>query len=157
MYEDNVIYITEDGLQKIKEELHYLKHEKRAEISKRLQEAIAQGDLSENADYHYAKQEQSFMEGRIKDLEDSLRRSQLIAEGGPAGVVRVGSTVTFIAEDSDEPETYRIVGVHEADPSKGLISNESPFGRALLGAKTGKRVAVETPSGAMFIKIKSIK
>lgn len=157
MYEDNVIYITEDGLQKIKEELDYLKNEKRAEISKRLQEAIAQGDLSENADYHYAKQEQSFMEGRIKDLEDSLRRSQLIKESRPTGVVQVGSTVTVIAEDSDEPETYRIVGVHEADPSKGFISNESPLGRALLGAKTGKRVAVETPSGAIFFKIKGIK
>ncbi len=155
--DENVVYVTEEGLQKIKEELEYLKEVKRPEISQQLQTAIAQGDLSENADYTYAKQEQAFMEGRIKDLEDSLRRAQVIAEDVPADRVRVGTTVTIQEDGYDDAETYRIVGVHEADPSKGFISNESPFGRALLGKKVNQTVRVETPAGETLVKIIEIK
>lgn len=155
--DENVVYVTEEGLRKIKEELEYLKEVKRPEISQQLQVAIAQGDLSENADYTYAKQEQAFMEGRIKDLEDSLRRAQVIAEDVPADRVRVGTTVTIQEDGYDDAETYRIVGVHEADPSKGFISNESPFGRALLGKKVNQTVRVETPSGEALVKIIAIK
>ncbi len=112
MSEDNIVYLTEEGYQGIKDELEHLKTSKRDEISKKLQEAIAMGDLSENADYAYAKQEQAFMEGRILELEDSLRRAKIITNSGKKGVVSVGNTVTVVEEDYDEPETYRIVGVH---------------------------------------------
>lgn len=150
--QEDVVYITPEGLEKIKEELDHLKNEKRVEISERLEKAIAEGDLSENADYAYAKQEQSFVEGRIKDLEDSLRRIVVIQDGGPADRVRVGSTVTIVEEGEPEEfaETYRIVGVHEADPTQGYISNESPIGSALLGAKVNQVVTAKTPAG--FIK-----
>jgi len=156
MNDGNVVYVTQDGLEKMQEELDYLIKVKRPEISERLQEAISQGDLSENADYDYAKQEQAFMEGRIKDLEDSLRRAQVIKDGGAGDRVRVGSTVTIIENGHDEEETYRIVGVQEADPTNGYISNESPFGRALLGAKKGEVVTVKTPSGGLELTVKSI-
>ena len=157
MYESNVIYVTKEGLEKIKTELEYLKKEKRAEISQRLEIAISHGDLSENADYDYAKQEQAFVEGRIKDLEDSLRRAQIIDNGGRVDKVRVGSTVT-VAEPGyeDEEETYHIVGVHEADPGNGRISNESPIGRALLGAKVGQTVIALVPAGKISLKVVSI-
>ncbi len=157
--EENVIYVTAEGRAKIKEELDYLKNVKRVEISEKLQKAIAEGDLSENADYHDTKEQQSFTEGRIRDLEDSLRRAKLIEENqGPGNQVRVGHTV-IIAEVGfeDEEEEYRIVGVHEADPSNGLISNESPIGRALLGAKKGQTVSAETPRGPIQFKILGIK
>lgn len=154
---DDVVYITEEGIQKIKEELTLLKTTKTEEIAYKLQTAIAQGDLKENADYHAAKEEQGFVEGRIRDLEDTLRRAKVIKDVGPSDVVRVGSTVTVLVEDDDEPETYNIVGAHEADPSNGRISNESPFGRALIGAKKGQTVAAITPGGEIRLKIQSIK
>ncbi len=154
--EENVVYVTEEGLHKIKEELEHLKSVKRLEISERLEAAIAQGDLSENADYDYAKQEQAFLEGRIQDLEDALRRAKVIKEGGPADRVQVGSTVTISENGFDAEETYRIVGVQEANPTEGLISNESPIGRALLGAKVGETVTVETPAGGLELEILTI-
>lgn len=158
MSNGNVLYVTEEGLAKIKEELAYLRGEKREEISERLEIAISHGDLSENADYDYAKQEQAFVEGRIKDLEDSLRRAQLIDNDGRSDRVRVGNTVTVVEEGfEDTPETYFIVGVHEADPGNGRISNESPFGRALLGSKVGAKVKVNTPSGVIELKITKIE
>jgi len=153
---NNVVYLTEEGLEKIHEELAHLKEVKRPEISEKLVVAIAQGDLSENADYTYAKQELGFVEGRIQDLEDSLRRAQIIEDKGPTGIVRVGSTVTIVEDGFEEPETYRIVGVHEADPGKGLISNESPFGHALLGARVKQTVTVKTPAGETLLKVVSI-
>ena len=157
MDDENVVYVTAEGLEKIKEELEYLKTVKRLEISDRLQAAISQGDLSENADYSYAKQEQAFLEGRIQELEDSLRRAQLIEENGPADTVQVGSTVTIVENGNDETETYRIVGVHESDPGNGFISNESPIGQALLGASVGDTIVVETPSGGWELQVKAIE
>jgi transcription elongation factor GreA len=156
MYENNVVYLTEEGIQKIKDELEHLKTVKRAEISERLEVAISHGDLSENADYDYAKQEQAFVEGRIKDLEDSLRRAKVIAHDGRVDKVRVGGTVTIVEDGFDDEETYTIVGVHEANPSGGRISNESPIGRALLGASVGQVVVVATPSGETRFRVKSI-
>ena len=157
MNNNDVIYVTEEGLEKIQTELEHLKTERRAEISHRLELAIAHGDLSENADYDYAKQEQAFVEGRIKDLEDSLRRAQIIDHDGRNDKVRVGSTVTLFEEGfEDEEETYYIVGVHEADPANGRISNESPIGKALLGAKVGQRVKVMAPAGLMHFTVKAI-
>lgn len=155
---NNVVYLTEDGLQKIKEELDYLKEVRRIELAEKLRAAISQGDLSENADYHDAKREQGFVEGRVRELEDVLRRAQIIKEdAGAADRVRVGSTVTIQEDGYDDRETYRIVGVHEADPSKGFISNESPFGRALLGARVNDTVSVETPSGQTLLRVVSIE
>ena len=154
----DVVYLTEEGLQKIKEELAYLKGEKQEEIANKLQIAISQGDLKENADYHAAKEEQGFVEGRIKDLEDSLRRAKIIEDVGPADKVRVGHTVTVMElDDGEEFEaTYTIVGAHEADPGNGRISNESPIGRALLGAKKGQTVAALTPGGQIQLRVQSI-
>lgn len=158
MKNKDVVYVTKEGLKKMEEELEHLTKVKRPELSERLRAAIAQGDLSENADYAYAKQEQAFLEGRIQELEDSLRRAEIINDGGPGDKVRVGSTVTIIdiENGSGEEETYRIVGAHEADPANGYISNESPIGRALLGAKPGQVVTVETPNGGMELKVKTI-
>ena len=154
---DDVVYITAEGLQKIKDELAYLKGERTEEIADKLQKAIAQGDLKENADYHAAKEEQGFVEGRIRDLEDSLRRAQIIEDSGPSDRVRVGSTVTVAEEGyDDEEETYNIVGAHEADPANGRISNESPIGSVLIGAKVGQTVAAQTPGGEIRFTIKSI-
>lgn len=157
MDDQNVVYVTEEGLQKMQEELEYLTTVKRPEISEQLQAAISQGDISENADYDYAKQEQAFLEGRIQELEDSLRRAKVIEEGGPADKVRVGSTVTIAENGHDKEETYRIVGAQEADPANGYISNESPIGQALLGAKVGEVVTVETPNGGLELQIKTIQ
>ena len=154
--EYNVVYLTADGLQKINDELDYLKTVRREEIAAKLQAAISQGDLKENADYHDAKNEQGFVEGRIRDLEDSLRRAQVIKDTGPSDVVRLGSMVTVSEEGYDEEEVYNIVGAHEADPGNGRISNESPIGRALIGARTGDVVTVETPGGEIRFEIGSI-
>jgi transcription elongation factor GreA len=154
---NNVIYITKEGLQKIHEELEHLKTVKREEISNKLEAAIAQGDLSENADYHAAKEEQGFVEGRIRDLEDSLRRVQVIEDEVPSDTVSVGNKVTVVEDGYDEVETYYIVGPHEASPSNGRISNESPFGQALLGARKGQTVNVETPGGQIRLTVKAIE
>ena len=153
---EDVVYLTEEGLKNLKEELEELRTVKREEIAHKLQIAIAQGDLKENADYHAAKEEQGFIEGRIRDLEDSLRRVKIINDDGPSDVVRVGSTVTVVEEGLDEPETYKIVGAHEADPANGSISNQSPIGRALLGARVGDTVSAETPGGAIMFEIQAI-
>lgn len=154
---EDVVYLTEEGLAKIKEELAFLTGEKREEISRKLEIAISQGDLKENADYHAAKEEQAFVEGRIKDLEDALRRAKIIDEDIPSDVVRVGSTVTVIEEGYDDQESYQIVGAPEADPSQGLISNESPIGQALLGAKKGQVVKALTPGGEIRLRIVAIE
>ena len=157
MMQNDVVYVTEEGLQKIKEELAYLQTEKREEISVKLEAAIKQGDLKENADYHSAKEEQGFVEGRIKDLEDALRRAEIIEDNVPADTVSLGNTVTVVEEGFDEEETYYIVGPHEADPANGRISNESPIGQALLGAKKGQTVIAQTPGGEIRFTIQSIK
>lgn len=158
MSTDSVVYITKEGLEDIKAELEYLKGEKREEISQRLEAAISHGDLTENADYDYAKQEQAFVEGRIKDLEDSLRRAQIIDNGGRSDKVRVGNTVTVTEEGfEDMPERYHLVGIHEADPSQGRISNESPIGRALLGTKVGDTIKVNAPAGVIQMKVTKIE
>lgn len=155
---NSVIYLTEEGLEKIKAELDHLKNERRQEISERLELAISHGDLSENADYDYAKQEQAFVEGRIKDLEDSLRRAKIIETDGRVDRVRVGNTVTVVETGfEDQPETYHIVGIHEADPGNGRISNESPIGRALLGAREGESVVALVPAGEIRLTVKSIE
>lgn len=153
------VYVTEAGLQSLKDELDHAINVIRPEIADKLAKAIADGDLKENANYHDAKEKSGLNEGRIKQLEDSIRRAKIIDEASaPKGVVVVGSTVV-IAEVGfeDEEEEYRIVGPHEADPDNGLISNESPIGNALLGKKKGQKAKVLTPRGETIFKVLKIK
>lgn len=156
MSDEDFVYLTPEGLRKIQEELDYLTTTRREEVAAKLERAIRQGDLKENADYHDAKEEQGMMEARVRMLEDSLRRARVIEETGPSDVVRVGSTVTVTEDGVDDEETYTIVGAHEADPTRGLISNESPIGRALLGARKGQTVGVQTPAGMIHFAVRDI-
>jgi len=148
-------YLTPEGEAKLKAELVELTGPRREELSKRLRSAIQMGDLSENADYHKAKEDQGFLEGRIQEIE-SILRSAVIIEKKQSDVVSVGSTVT-VQEDNYDPETYYIVGAKEADPRKGKISNESPFGIALMGHKVGDVVEAETPGGKIKLKILKVE
>lgn len=157
MNQYETIYLTEEGIEKIKQELLWLQTIKMPEVNEKLDAAIALGDLSENADYDDAKQEQSIVEGRIIDLEETLRLAQTVTcTGIDADAVHIGSTVTIADEDWGDCETWRIVGLHEADPTNGLISNQSPIGSALIGAKVGDRVVAYTPGGEMRFRIQSI-
>jgi transcription elongation factor GreA len=154
---DDIVYLTAEGLAKLKEELQMRIEVKRPEIAERLHAAIKMGDLKENADYHVAKEDQAFNEGRINTLKNTISSSQLIRDSSSTSVVRLGSTVT-IAEVGfeDEEETYRIVGAQEADPGNGYISNVSPIAKALIGHKKGETVTASTPGGAIDFKILDI-
>lgn len=145
-------YLTPEGAEKMRQELHDMKTRQRDELSKRLRFAIQQGDLSENADYHKAKEDQGFLEGKIREYEEILAGAKLIEQGNKNGMVDVGSTVT-IKEGSYPEEKYYMVGPREANPREGRISHESPIGKALMGHKAGETVTVETPGGKMQLKI----
>ena len=149
-------YLTPEGEAKLKAELEELKGPRREEISVRLRSAIQMGDLSENADYHKAKEDQGFLEGRIQEIEFLLRNVVTIEKNVDRAVVSVGNYVT-IQEGSFSPETYHVVGAREADPRNGRISNESPIGRALMDHKIGDVVEVETPGGRIKLKIIKIE
>ena len=150
------IYVTREGLKKLEEELEYLRTVKRAEVAQRLHDAMGEGDIDENAEYDDAKNEQSFVEGRILTLETMIRNAVIIKEGAKRkDQVALGSTVTIV-EDGGEPETYHIVGSAEADPRQGRISNESPLGKALLGKRVGDTVTVNAPAGALDFQIVAI-
>lgn len=150
------IYLTPEGLAKLNAELKELKGPRREELSKRLRSAIQMGDLSENADYHKAKEDQGFLEGRIQEIEFMLRNAVLIERKANQDVVSVGSHVTIQEADSP-PEKYHVVGAKEADPRNGKISNESPIGRALMDHKMGDIVPVEAPGGRVEFKILKIE
>ena len=156
MTDDDILYMTPEGLQQLKDELANLKTVRPEDVAYKLEVAIKQGDLKENADYHDAKEEQGFIESRIRQVEDMLSRAKVIEKSGPKGVVQVGSTVTVSEDGYDDMETYTIVGAAEADPTKGLISNESPIGSALLGAKKGQTVSAMTPAGKITFTIQEI-
>jgi len=150
-------YLTAEGAARLKAELEQLKGPARQEISQRLRSAIQMGDLSENADYHKAKEDQGFLEGRIQELEYLLHNAVIVEETGvKRDIVDVGVHVTVQEEDYD-PETYHLVGAKEADPRNGKISNESPIGRALLGAREGDQVIAETPNGKLYLKVLKIE
>ena len=149
-------YLTPEGHAKLKAELEELKGPRREELSKRLRSAIQMGDLSENADYHKAKEDQGFLEGRIQEIEFMLRNVVIIEKNKSRDVVSVGSHVT-IQETGNPPETYHVVGAKEADPRNGRISNESPIGRAVMDHKVGDVVEVETPGGKIKFKIVKIE
>ena len=153
----DVSYLTAEGHEKLTRELAELKGPKRQELSARLRAAIQMGDLSENADYIQAKEEQGFIEGRIQELEKILRNYVLIDESKrKREVVDLGANVT-IQEEDYPPETFHLVGPKEADPRKGYISHESPIGRALVGHRVGDEVQADTPGGSIRFKILSIE
>lgn len=149
-------YLTPEGEAKLKAELEELKGPKREELSQRLRSAIQMGDLSENADYHKAKEDQGFLEGRIQEIEAILRNSVIIEKTENKGLVAIGSKVT-IQEDGFDPETYHLVGPTEADPRQGKISHESPIGKALLDKKVGDTVQADAPGGKIKLKILKIE
>ena len=148
-------YLTPEGEAKLKTELAELTGRRREELAQRLRSAIQMGDLSENADYHKAKEDQAFLEGRIQEIEAALRTAVII-EKKYGDTVTVGSSVT-IQEENFPPETYYVVGAKEADPRNGKISNESPIGRALMDHKVGEVVETETPNGKIALKILKIE
>lgn len=151
-----VSYLTADGAARLRSELEFLKGPARQQLSGRLRIAISQGDLSENADYISAKEEQGFLEGRIQELEHLLSNVVLIDETrGKRDNVDLGSHVT-IQEEDYPVDTYLLVGPKEADPRNGRISHESPIGKALLGHKVGETVIAETPGGTIRLKIITI-
>jgi transcription elongation factor GreA len=138
-------YISKDGLDKLRAELDEMLAVRRPEIAQRIHDAKEHGDLSENAEYEDAKNEQAFVEGRIQTLESLIKNATLIDEHTSTDHVQIGSTVKVKSEDG--PETFLIVGSAEAKPAQGRISNESPVGRALLGKKKGEKVLVKVPAG----------
>ena len=154
---NEVHYLTAEGAERLQKELDHLKGAGRDELAKRLRAAIQLGDLSENADYISAKEDQAFLEGRIQELTTILSNVQIIDDiKNVRGVVDIGSHVT-IQEDDFPEETYHIVGPKEADPKQARISHESPIGKALLGHKVAETVSAETPSGSIRFKIIKIE
>ncbi|PIS40856.1 MAG: transcription elongation factor GreA [Candidatus Kerfeldbacteria bacterium CG08_land_8_20_14_0_20_43_14] len=147
-------FLTPEGFEKLKAEINFLKTVKRKELADRIQEAKELGDLSENAEYQEAKNEQSFVEGRVVELESILKNAVVITPSN-SNLVQVGSTVEV--EINNNLKTFCIVGSNEADPVNGRVSNVSPLGQAFLGKQVGEKVMVKTPSGEMEAKIISIK
>ncbi|HEY0601776.1 MAG TPA: transcription elongation factor GreA [Herpetosiphonaceae bacterium] len=153
---DKPVYLTREGQAKLQEELKMLIEIRRPEIAERIKQAKDLGDLSENAEYEAAKNEQAFNEGRIRELNYMLNNAQIIEDSNGGKEVRIGSTVTVREEDGEEI-TYTIVGSSEAKPAMGKISNESPVGKALLGKHVRQKISVETPGGSYKLTIVKIK
>ena len=152
------IPMTAPGLKSLEDELNQLKNVERHEIIKHIAEARAHGDLSENAEYHAAKEKQSFIEGRVIELEDMIGRADVIDVSKMSGTtVKFGATVTLADEDTDEKKKYQIVGDHEADIKKGRISISSPIARALIGKSKGDSVEVAAPGGARSYEILKVE
>lgn len=149
-------FLTPEGHQRLEDELKYLRTARRQEVAQRLHEALAEGDILENAELEAARNEQAFVEGRILTIENMLRNAAIIKEEGPRETVGLGSRVTVV-EGNLSPETYYIVGSAEADPIKGLISNESPLGQALMGRKIGETTKVNAPDGVLVFEIVNIQ
>ena len=151
----NTNYLTKEGLGKLNTELEYLKKIKRKEVAERLRTAASFGDLSENFDYANAREEQEFVERRIRELEDLLMHAEVVASKDNSGKVQIGSRVVLQGEG--KPLEFQIAGTREADPLNGKISLESPFGSALIGKKVGESVEIETPNGKVMYRIAQVK
>ena len=152
-------FLTKEGFAKLEEELNYLRTEKRKEVAQRLHEAAESslGEFVEDPEFEAAKNEQSFVEGRIRELELLLANAKLIEKKkSKNGAVEIGSTVV-IKEGRYKPEEYRIVGAAEANPEDGKVSHVSPLGKALIGKKAGEKAEVEAPSGSFTVKIVEVK
>jgi transcription elongation factor GreA len=153
----DVQYLTPEGMVELEARLKYLTEQRRLEVAERLRLALEEGgDLSENAEYEDAKNEQAFVEGEILRLETILSTAQIIEASGKKDQVELGSVITMTEKGSREKEVYRLVGSAEANPREGKISIESPLGRALVGAKVGEEVKYKAPDGEMVVVIKSI-
>ena len=154
----NKFPMTEDGLNRLKAELDRLKAVERPAVIKALSEAREHGDLAENAEYHAARERQSFIEGRVAELESKIRHAEVIDVSKLSGkAVKFGATVKLADEDTDEKMTYRIVGADESDIGSGLLSITSPLAQALIGKEKGDTVVVNTPRGAKSYEIMSVK
>ncbi len=147
-------YLSQEALDKITQELEYLKTTKRREVADRIEKAKDLGDLRENAEYHEAKDELAWLEGRIIEIEDKISRAVLII-AGDTDSVGIGSTLRVAYNDKEK--TFTITGSHEADPLSGKISNESPIGKAFIGKKVGEKTEVEVPSGTITYTILAIE
>jgi transcription elongation factor GreA len=145
-------FLTQEGFRKLQDELEVLRTQRRQEIAERLHEAMEGGELIDNAEYEAAKNEQAFVEGRIKELEVLLATARVVEELPTSDTVQVGSRVV-IREDGNSEEEYTIVGAAEANPSQGKISNESPLGKALMTRKAGETVQVDAPAGSFNVTI----
>ena len=155
--DNNQLYLTAEGLEKLKKELNFLIHTKRKEVANRIESAKELGDLSENAEYSDAKDEQAFLEGRISELANVVRHAVIIKNSSAKKYfVDIGSIVEAKNEKNDI-KTYKIVGRQEADPGVGFISNESPIGRAFLGKRVGDTVEFQAPKGSVKFVVASIK
>ena len=151
------VYLTSEGEKALREELKELTTTERNKLALRLRDAIQMGDLSENADYKKAKEDQGFLEGRIQEIEYKLRNAIIINEDNiKVNAVGLGNKVK-IQSDDDDPEEYLLVGASEADPRNGKISNDSPIGSALIGHKVGESIDVTTPGGKITFKILKIE
>lgn len=157
MVESKKHILTSKGMQALEDELQDLKAVKRKEIAQKIKEAREQGDLSENAEYDAAKDEQRSIEAKIEELEKIIRNAEVIDESTfDKDTVSIGSTVRFYDEEFDEELEYRIVGSTESDIMKGLISNESPLGKALVGSKLGQEIEVESAEGVSKYRVLEI-
>ena len=151
-------YFTEEGLKKLKDELHHLKVHDRSYISKQIAEARDKGDLSENAEYHAAKERQGWIEGQIADIEDRMARAQVIDVSKLSGSqVKFGATVSVVDEDTEDAARYQIVGEHEANVKAGKVSITSPIARAMIGKEMGDVVEVNTPGGVKAYEILKVE
>ncbi len=150
------VILTKEGKEELEKRLEYLKVEKRAEITERIKTAREFGDLSENAEYDAAKNEQAMIEGEILEIENKLKYAVIIKDNAKKGTVSLGSKVDFVDEETKELLTYEIVGTTEADVEQGRISNESPIGNALLGHKAGDTINVVVPAGIVTITVKKV-
>lgn len=158
MANNQPIYLTVEGMRKVKEELEYLTTTRRREVAQMIAEAKAEGDISENAGYDEAKTAQGFLEGRIRELEIILKNAKVISDDAAApDVVSLGRTVVVREAGSDYEEEYTIVGPPEADPAGGRISNESPMGKSLLGKRIGQQAVVTSPGGEIVFEIMRVK
>ncbi len=151
------IPMTRAGHTALDQELKLLKSVERPSVIKAIAEAREHGDLSENAEYHAAREKQSFVEGRIKEIEATLSRAEVIDSSKLSGAIKFGATVTLVDEDSDEEKTYQIVGEAEADIERGLLNIRSPLARALIGKDEGDSVEVRTPGGEKSYEVLSIR
>jgi transcription elongation factor GreA len=149
--------MTEAGFNKLDAELRNLKMVERPAVITAIAEAREHGDLSENAEYHAAREKQSFIEGRINELESVIGRAEVIKVSAMSGSIKFGATVTIVDEDTDEEKTYQIVGEHEADIEAGKLNMKSPIARALIGKEEGDSVEVNTPGGVRSYEVLTIK
>lgn len=153
--EEKEIYITAEGLEKLKVELILIEGTKLKNIAKKIAEAKDLGDLAENSEYHEAKQEQAFLAGRAQDLRYKVKHARIISNINKSGVIAVGSSVKISVGGKEM--TFSLVGSEESDPANGKISIDSPIGRALLGHKAGEKVKVSTPAGETEYSIVEVK